>query len=380
MKIIRSSTIPLSLNIFYKGFLKELKDEGYEVVALSSPGNDLEEINQREGVKTIAVSMERRISPFKDFKSLFSLIKVFKKEKPDIIHSITPKAGLLSMIAGWVCRVPIRIHTFTGLVFPTSTGIKKKLLILTDKLTCACATHINPEGEGVRNDLIKFKITKKPLTILGHGNIKGIDLDYFNPNLEELGYIKENKSSQPFTFCFVGRLVREKGINELVSAFKKLNNTYPDTQLILVGNKEQEIDPIKPETLNEIESNPAIKAVGPQKDIRPFLMSADLFVFPSYREGFPNVVIEAGAMNLPSIVSDINGCNEIIIPNENGVIIPSKNEDALFISMEDLYNNPDKVKKMAEKSRHLVSSRFEQSYVRKCLKDYYKDIVKNQLQ
>ena len=187
IRIIRTSTVPVSLNTFCRGFLKDLQEnEGYEVLVVSSPGKDLEEISEREGVKTYSVPMERHISPIKDLKSLWQLIKVFLKEKPDMVHSITPKAGLLSMIAAWVCRVPVRLHTFTGLVFPTATGFKQKILILTDRITCACATHISPEGEGVKHDLIEYNITKKPLKVLGYGNIRGIDLDYYNPDLPEL--------------------------------------------------------------------------------------------------------------------------------------------------------------------------------------------------
>ena len=225
MKIIRISTVPGSINSFCRDLLKELQEkEIYKVIVVSSPGTALEEIKVREGVKTYSVSMERHISLFKDLKSLFGLIKVFRKERPTMVHSITPKAGLLSMIAAWICRVPVRLHTFTGLIFPTSTGLKQKILILTDRLTCACATHIVPEGEGVKQDLQRFNITKKPLRVLGYGNIKGIDLKRFDPELPEIK--KEAAKIQKkkiFTFIFIGRLVRDKGINELIQAFKRLN-------------------------------------------------------------------------------------------------------------------------------------------------------------
>lgn len=369
MKLIRTSTIPSSLNTFCKGLLKELSEEGYEVIAVSSPGEKLEEVAQREGIRTIAVPMERRISPLKDIKSLWQMIKVFRREKPDMVHSITPKAGLLSMIAGWICRVPVRLHTFTGLVFPTSTGLTQKILIFTDRLTCACATHIVPEGEGVKSDLKKFHITQKPLKVLGYGNIRGIDLDYFNPEL-----FPEKKSENTFTFIFIGRLVRDKGINELIPAFKKLNAERPNTRLILVGVQEPHLDPLLPETIAEIESNPAIEAVGRQNDVRPWLAQSDSLVFPSYREGFPNVVIEAGAMGLPSIVTDINGAREIIIEGKNGTIIPPRDSDAIYKAMVKFIENPDLVEKYARNARPLIASRFEQGFVRQCLKDYYKEI------
>lgn len=377
MKIIRTSTIPTSINTFYRSLLKDMQEnDGYEVVVVSSPGQALEEIKSREHVRTYAVPMERHIAPFKDLKSLWGLIKVFKKEKPDMVHSITPKAGLLSMMAGWMCRVPVRLHTFTGLVFPTSTGLKQKILVFTDKLTCACATHIVPEGEGVKQDLQNYRITNKPLKVLGHGNIMGVDLKKFDPNDTEVTKEAEKiRKDGVFTFIFIGRLVGDKGINELVKAFSKLNKEILATRLILVGPEEQNLDPLKPDTLEEIERNKSIEAVGKKNDVRPWLLASEAFVFPSYREGFPNVVIEAGAMNLPSIVTDINGSREIIINGENGVIIPSKDAEALYKAMKEFVENPDIVNQYRQNARTLVASRFEQSYVRQCLKEYYKEIL-----
>lgn len=379
VKIIRTSTVPGSLNTFCRGLLRELREkEGYEVVAVSSPGEQLDEIAAREGVRTHAVPMERHISPLKDLKSLFGLIRVFRREKPAMVHSMTPKAGLLSMIAAWICRVPIRLHSFTGLVFPTATGLTQKILILTDCITCACATHIVPEGEGVKNDLIKYRITKKPLKVLGHGNVRGIDLDLYNPALPEVQSEAEKlRSHGIFTFIFVGRLVRDKGINELVRAFSQLNAQYPHTRLLLVGPYEEDLDPLRPETVAAIDNNKAIMAIGSQKDVRPWLATSDAFVFPSYREGFPNVVIEAGAMGLPSIVTDINGSREIIIDGDNGIIIPPRQTETLRQAMEIFLTDKDMVQKLSRNARPLIASRYEQSYVRRCLKEYYREILNN---
>lgn len=377
MKIIRTTTVPGSLNAFCRGLLRELQEkDGYEVVAVSSPGTSLDEIAEREGVRTYAIPMERHISPLKDLKSLWGLIKVFHKEKPTMVHSMTPKAGLLSMLAAWITQVPVRLHTFTGLVFPTATGLKQKILILTDRLTCACATHIVPEGEGVKNDLINYHITKKPLKVLGHGNVRGIDLEHYNPSLPEVqAEAATIRKDGTFTFIFIGRLVRDKGINELINAFSRLNSQYPHTRLLLVGAYEENLDPLDPETLAEIKRNPAIEAVGRQDDVRPWLVASDAFVFPSYREGFPNVVIEAGAMGLPSIVTDINGSREIIINGKNGVIIPSHSIDELQQAMEHFILDKHLVKNISSEARALVASRYEQGYVRQCLKDFYKEIL-----
>ncbi len=377
IKLIRTSTVPGSLNTFCRGLLRELREQGgYEVVAVSSPGDALREIEEREGVRTVAVPMERHISPLRDLKSLLGLISVFRKEKPTMVHSMTPKAGLLSMMAAWFCRVPVRVHTFTGLVFPTATGLTQKILILTDRITCACATHIVPEGEGVKNDLANYRITKKPLKVLGHGNVRGIDLDHFDPQRNEVQTgAAQIRKPDIFTFVFVGRLVRDKGINELVEAFGRLNKERPDTRLLLVGRQEPELDPLKPETLAAIDRDKNIEAVGQQSDVRPWLAASDVFVFPSYREGFPNVVIEAGAMGLPSIVTDINGSREIIIEGCNGTIIPPRDANTLYQAMKSFVEQPDKRTQMASNARPLVASRYEQSYVHRCLKEYYREIL-----
>lgn len=377
MKIIRATTVPGSLNNFCRGLLSELQErEGYEVVALSSPGEALDEIREREKVRTIAVAMQRHISPVNDLRSLWKLIRVFRKEKPDMVHSMTPKAGLLCMLAAWVCRVPVRIHTFTGLVFPTSTGLKRKILMATDWLTCACATHVIPEGEGVKNDLITNRITRKPLRVLGYGNVRGIDLNRFDPeNPEVIKAADEIRNQNVLTFIFIGRLVGDKGIPELVNAFSRLNKELPDTRLLLVGREEPQLDPLDSNTLKELSDNPAIEAIGQKSDIRPWLLASDIFILPSHREGFPNVVIEAGAMGLPSIVTDINGSREIIHDGENGLIVPVKNANALYEAMKHLAETPEKIKAMAANARPMIASRFEQSFVRQCLKDYYKEIL-----
>lgn len=376
IKLIRTSTIPGSLNTFCKGFLKELNENfNYEVIALSSPRPQLKEIAERENVKTIAVEMKRQISPLHDLKSLFQLIRIFHIEKPDIIHSITPKAGLLCMMAAWFCRVPIRMHTFTGLIFPTSTGIKQKILIFTDRLTCKCATHIIPEGEGVKSDLQRFKITRKPLKVLGYGNIRGIDLNYYSRSKEVIQAAKEIKKDDLYTFIFIGRIVRDKGINELINAFARLHNENSSIRLILVGRYEDTLNPISEKTRQIIDSNDAIEAVGQQSDVRHWLTAADALVFPSYREGFPNVVIEAGAMGLPSIVTDINGCNEIIEEGENGTIVPPRNADALYEAMKRFITDRETTTKMASKARKMVADRYEQQFVWNALFEEYKRLT-----
>lgn len=377
IKIIRATTVPMSLNAFCKGMLRELS-ERYEVVALSSSGEDLDIVGEREGVRTIAVPMERHISLLKDFKALVKMIGVFRRERPTMVHSMTPKAGLICMMAGWLTGVPVRLHTFTGLVWPTSTGLKRKILMLTDRITCGCATHIIPEGEGVKHDLIAGKITKKPLKVLGYGNIMGVDMNRFRISDELTAQSKKLRTPNVFTFLYVGRVVREKGINELCQAFDKLSGMAP-VRLLLVGPYEDSLDPISEQSREIIKNNPSIESVGAKygEDLLIYYAASDCFVFPSYREGFPNTVMEAGAMGLACIVTDINGSREIIRDGENGVIVPSKDADALFDAMLMMVRDKEKRERMAGNAREMITDRFEQGFVRKCLYDYYDEILRD---
>ena len=378
-KIIRTSTVATSLNTFCKGFLRELSQE-YDVVALSSSDKDLKEIEEREGVRCIGVSMERHISPVKDFVSLIRLIRIFRREKPRMVHSITPKAGLLSMIAAWVARVPVRLHTFTGLVFPTSRGVKRRILMLTDSITCACATHIIPEGEGVKSDLLSNGITKKNLRVLGYGNVRGVDMQYYSRTGAVMDDAAEIRSAlgigdDKITFLFVGRLVGDKGIKELAEAFTMLQKERDDVRLILVGREEPQLDPLDEDTRRIIDVNSAIYKVGEKSDVRPWYAAADALVFPSYREGFPNVVLEAGALELPSIVTDINGSREIIVEGKNGIIVEPRNTVELHKAMRLFAQQQQMLQQMGQCARSMVAERYEQGFVRQCLKDFYKEVL-----
>lgn len=372
--IIRAVTAAQSVG-FHDWVREAVKPLGFDALSLSSPGPDASAL-QDTGWRVKTVPMERHISPLRDLRSLWQLVRVFRRERPTMVHSMTPKAGLLCMMAAWMCRVPVRVHTFTGLVFPTATGLTRRILMLTDSITCACATHIIPEGEGVRRDLLNHGITRKPIRVLGYGNCQGIDLKRFDPDDANVKTAANNlRKSDAFTFIAVGRLVGDKGINELIHGFTRLNRELPATRLLLVGRGEPELDPLRTDTEAEIASNPAIEAVGQQSDVRPWLAAADCAILASYREGFPNVVIEAGAMGLPQIVTDINGANEIIIEGENGTIVPPRNPEALYIAMKRMITDTQWRLGLAAKARSMIASRYDQHYVRQCLYDFYNKIL-----
>ena len=277
------------------------------------------------------------------------------------------------MIAAWLTRVPVRIHTFTGLVWPTATGLKRKILMATDWITCACATHVIPEGQGVLNDLKNSRVCRKSMKVLGYGNVKGVDMEHFHP----ARFTDVSKNKGIFRFIFVGRIVGDKGINELVEAFVRLNKEYSATQLTLVGEYEANLDPLKPEILKLIEDNSYIYACGPKygDDLLVEYMKSDCFVMPSYREGFPNTVMEAGAMGLPSVVTNINGSREIIIHGENGLIVSPKDVNALYEAMKQMLLDVTAYNKMASNARPLIETRFEKGFVQECLIEYYKNII-----
>lgn len=371
-KIIRAVTVPQSLG-FCREVMIKMRRMGYDMVAVTSPGPELDELRDVDGFHCVAVPMERHISIVRDLKSLIKMIRVFRKEKPQVVHSMTPKAGMICMVAAWLTYVPVRIHTFTGLVWPTATGMKRKLLMMTDWLTCACATHVIPEGQGVLNDLKNGGITKKPMRVLGYGNVMGVDMERFSPDRFSV-----KKDAGVFTFVFVGRIVGDKGINELVEAFVRLHDVHKNTRLVLVGNYEHNLDPVSDITRELIDTNKGIEACGPKygDDLLQMYVNADCFVMPSYREGFPNTVLEAGAMGLPSIVTDINGSREIIENEKNGLIVPSKNADALYAAMERMLTCVDAREMMRRNARVMIQSRFEKKFVQACQVKFYKEVCR----
>ena len=370
-KIIRAVTVSTSLD-FCRDVMIKMRAMGYDMVAVTSPGPELDRMRDDDGFHCVAVPMKRHISPISDLVSLVRLIGVFMKERPWVVHSMTPKAGLLCMMAACLTRVPVRVHTFTGLVWPTATGLKRRLLMMTDKITCACATHVIPEGKGVMDDLRSGGITHKPMRVLGHGNVKGVDMEHFDP-----ARFEPHDSRGVFTFLFVGRIVGDKGINELVEAFARLHEELPNTRLMMVGNYETELDPVSQDTRRLIDAMDSIETPGTKRgdDLVRAYAEADCFVMPSYREGFPNVVLEAGAMGLPSVVTDINGSREIMENGKNGLVVPPRDATSLYDAMRLMATDSEARQRMAREARPMIASRFERGYVQQCQIEFYKEVM-----
>lgn len=371
-KLIRLTTADISLNLLLKGQLRFL-NQYFEVVGVSSDTGLLKGVGEREGIRTIAVPMHREIALGADIVCLWKLYRLFRRERPDILHSNTPKGSLLAMIAGWMARVPVRIYLVTGLRYQGAGGMLRWVLRTMERLTCRFATKVIPEGNGVKQALIADHITQKPLKILHYGNINGLDTSYFSPNValraqerERLGF-----SDDDFVFIFIGRIVKDKGMNELAWAMRQLVSNHPHARLLLVGPFESELDPLEGDNEQFFREHSSVAYVGYQADVRPFLAAADALVFPSYREGFPNVVLQAGAMGLPSIVTDINGCNEVITDGVNGRIIQPRDREALLQMMSLFVEDAAHVLAMAEKARAVICERYDQQDVWRALLEMY---------
>ena len=385
-KLIRITTVPLSLKVLLKGQLRFMASNGFDVKGVSSEGEELREVHENEGIAVEATTMSRKITPFQDLKSLWEMWNFLRKEKPQIVHTHTPKAGIIGMLAARLAGVPHRLHTVAGLPLMEATGTKRKILNIVEKLTYSSATRVYPNSKGLYDFILQNNFTQSnKLKIIANGSSNGIDTAFFSPDQVteiERVTLREKLNIQPddFVFVFVGRIVSDKGINELIKAFSQLQaveNKPTGIKLLLVGGLENDLDPLNPETLAEINQNKDIISVGFQQDVRSFFAIADALVFPSYREGFPNVVMQAGAMGLPSIVSDINGCNEIIIEGENGLIIPSKNVEKLKEKMLTLARDKNLYIKLKENSRRMIENRYEQSVVWKALLEEYEGLLQS---
>ena len=386
-KLIRITTVPISFKVLLKGQLRFMASNGFDVKGVSSEGEELREVHENEGIAVEAITMSRKITPFQDLKSLWEMWNFLRKEKPQIVHTHTPKAGIIGMLAARLAGVPHRLHTVAGLPLMEATGVKRKILNFVEKLTYSSATRVYPNSKGLYDFILQNNFTQSnKLKIIANGSSNGINTTFFSPDqVSETEWValREKLNIQPddFVFVFVGRIVSDKGINELIKAFSELqaveNNELMGIKLLLVGGLENDLDPLNPETLAEINQNKDIISVGFQQDVRPFFAISDALAFPSYREGFPNVVMQAGAMGLPSIVSDINGCNEIIVEGENGLIIPPKNVEKLKEKMLTLAGDKNLYIKLKENSRRMIENRYEQSVVWNALLEEYEGLLQS---
>ncbi len=376
-KLIRITTVPLSLDKLLEGQLRYMSAY-YDVTAISAEPEYLARIGKREGVAVHAVPLTRKITPFQDLWCVVLLTWYFLRVRPQIVHTHTPKAGLVGMLAARLAFVPVRMHTVAGLPLLETTGFKRRVLEWVERFTYRMATQVYSNSEGLRSLLVAQRFcAPHRIKVLCNGSTNGIRTSYFSRvALGSFSRADFRESigipADAFVFVFVGRLVTDKGINELVGAFRKLTLGNPHLRLLLVGPLEPDLDPLHPATLEALTHCKTIVTVGYQADVRPYLAVSDALVFPSYREGFPNVVLQAGAMDLPVIATTINGCNEIILPPQNGLLVPPKDERALLEAMTRFLEEPALREAMAAQARDMIVSRYEQAVVWEALLGEYR--------
>lgn len=382
-RLLRITTVPISLKLLLRGQPQFFTSQGFIVLTVSADGKEVAELKS-ENIHHQIVPMTRQITPWQDLKCVWMLIQIMRSFKPDIVHTHTPKAGLLGMLAAWLCRVPVRMHTVAGLPVMESRGVKKIILKLTERLTYAWANHVYPNSVGLltymQRELGANQNTK--FQIIGKGSTNGIDTNYFKHTsaLQAAALEIRNRYEirhDEIVFSFVGRIVRDKGIHEFVQAFQNLEQQYVNKKfrMLLVGPFEQGLDPLDPEVYHFLQTNKNVILAGFQNDIRPWLLASDVFVFPSYREGFPNVVMQAACLEVCCIVSDINGCNEIIEHEARGLIVPPKSVSSLQEAMSRLLLQPELRKQLAAASREYVCRYYDQQYIWQwLLKEYHENL------
>lgn len=371
-KLFFVTTIAGSLN-FFKGQYQLLLSD-FDITAIASDKKRLKEVGEENHIKIHYIPMEREISILKDIYCLICFIFYFIRQRPYIVHGNTPKGSLLSMIAAWITRVPVRIYMCHGLRYQGCYGLKRKLLMFMERISCRCATEIICVSHGIKEVLIEDRITNKEPIVIWNGSVQGIDMGKFNPdNITDKQGLKGKYGIEDddFVLTFVGRIVKDKGINELVEAFEYLSLKYSDIKLLLIGWNEDKRNPVSDKTKEIIDNNKNIIATGPQSNIVPFLSITDLFVFPSYREGFGLSLMEAGAMNVPSIASNIPGCNEVIIDGLTGLLIEPRSTSAIIESIEKLYNDRELLDYLKSNCRKSIIERYEQNQLWQHYREYY---------
>jgi len=377
IKIARVSTVKFAMYTQLYNQLKYLKSSGAHVTVISSSSDNLSDFRQEsKEFDFIGVKISREISFFSDLVSLLKLIYIFKKNKFDVVHSITPKAGLLCSIAGWIARVPVRMHTFTGQPWVTMTGWKRKLLIFCDKMICILNTCCYADSYSQKEFLVKSKIgNKSQIKVLGNGSLAGVDLSRFhnasfsgNDKAELLKRLDIPVGSQ--IVLFVGRVTLDKGIQELFLAFEELALANSRVYLLLVGPLEKDGHELI-KNINCSIINQRVRTVGYTNAPEQYMSISDVLCLPSYREGFGTVVIEAASMGVPAVATNIYGLSDAIEDGKTGLLVPVKKYKTLSKTLSYLLDNDCYRAKLSLNAKNRVVECFDSKRVGELvLKEY----------
>lgn len=380
IKVFRVVTVPVYMNLILKGQMKFLA-QYFDVTGITSDdGFHYPQIAEREGITTRIVPFRRDISLRQDLQCLWLLIEEIRRKKPSLVHTQTPKGSLLGMLAAWICGVPVRIHSVTGVPLgDMEAGIKGKILRWMEAITFRCATHVVPNSQGVFAQLQHNSYLKKTgkMRFLGHGSTNGIQLDrfVFDENTRSQMRDQWNIAKDDLVLGFVGRLAKDKGSVELLTAFKQLKQKHPQLKLICVGLFDKDYGELGASFEKEIKETEGVILAGRQADVVPFYSMMDILVHPSYREGLPNALLEAAAMGLPVISTKISGCNEVVEDGVTGDLIPPRDTLALQDAIDAMVQNPQRRLAMKVAARNRVEARYNQELVWQNWKEFYDETL-----
>ncbi len=374
------TTHAMSAEFLMRGQLAFLREQGFDVTLIASPHESLSAVAEREGVSVIAIEMEREISPWCDLKALWRLCVALRKLKPQIVNAGTPKAGLLGNLAAWLCRVPVRIYTLRGLRLETATGWKGHLLNWTERLAAACAHRVIAVSHSLRDAYVARGLSSSnKTTVLRHGSSNGVSVERFQFNEAQWSQIRELRAKweipiDSLVIGFVGRMTRDKGIPELFAAFERLLPEFSDARLLLVGEAEQG-DPLPAELLSRLKAHPNVTLTGSIKEVALYYGLFDLLAFPSYREGFPNVLLEAASAGLPVVGFKATGTIDAVIDGSTGALVEIGDVTGLSNAMGRYLREPFVRKQHGEAGRRRAARDFRREDIWQALVDNYRTLL-----
>lgn len=381
--LLRLTTVPISLDLLLTGQPAYMREHGFRVVLGSADGPEREKVMRREQCPHVIIPFTRAITPLQDLRCLRQLVGMMRRLRPAIVHTHTPKAGLLGMLAARLAGVPVRIHTIAGLPYMTASGRRRRLLIQIERITARAAQHIWPNSQSILAEVRRRRLcSPEKLGIVGQGSTNGIDIEEFSPDRvsddrseharEQVGYRNDRRY-----LVAIGRLVRDKGILELLEAFEAIHRDRPEVHLVLAGPLEQQRseETLPEETVSLIGRHPAIIHIPWTDDVPAFLGLADILVHASHREGFPNVLLQAGAMHCPVVCSAIPGNTDLVEDGHTGLTFPVGQAGKLEKKLRFALDTPDALREYADKLQEKVVTDFRREAVHRAMLDRYRALL-----